>query len=322
MSIVRSAGAIVALTGALAVASTTVAHADGPGCAGFNCPQGPPAPTDPPKGGSNDGGLIASVVTVTVHGGPGKSGQSGHGGRSYTVSSPCGYIDDGTGADFYKTFPDGDQLFISAAEAKAHGHDTKGHYYVFECELPFANTPEGLALANDQIAKGQYEIFREPGNPPRVAVPPTELASIASDEARRDLPTPQPAIAPTTQTETKLPTWVWLTGGTASDVSVTAAAPPNSVTVTGHMTGVNFTDLPASATFDSGCAGGGTPYTAGGKTDCSITFGQAAPAVSFTVTTTWQITVTGAQLTGPPTVTRTSNPITLAVGQIQAVGGH
>jgi hypothetical protein len=84
--------------------------------------------------------------------------------------------------------------------------------------------------------------------------------------------------------------------------------------------------VPAGSDVDTGCAGGGRPYSSGGSTDCQITFSQASGSQPgqqwhFQVSLTWNVTATNAALTGPPTITRTGGQA-LTVLEAQAVAGN
>lgn len=119
----------------------------------------------------------------------------------------------------------------------------------------------------------------------------------------------------------RLPTWIWLAPGNARNLSVTAASGPNVVTVAARLAQVVFNDLPASARTDATCTGGGRPYRPGARSDCWIDFRQPTPAITFSVSTIWRITVTGGVLLGDPTINRTSQPVTMAVAQTETLGG-
>lgn len=79
-----------------------------------------------------------------------------------------------------------------------------------------------------------------------------------------------------------LDTWFWLDDDTDTG-SVTASAGPSSVTVTAARKPVEFASSSAGSV---GCADGGTPYSAGASSTCTLVFPQATGPGGTPVTST------------------------------------
>lgn len=332
------AGLVVSALAAFGLLAVTQPAGAGPVApADGNC--GLACPTGPPTGGGGPGGKIyAQTIHVSVSHVGGVSGSPGTGGGAYSVPSPCGYQSWGSNATmealvtvigFFPIVGGLLQLFFpSPAELHAHDGDKTGYWFGATCKaVPPHNPPTSADAALLQAEKDWGKInrpwvFVNPANPPMPPVSAGILSAYAYNAAVNAIPTPTVNIAPRGQTLTQAKTLVWLNRGNISPVSATAtAANSPTVTVRADNKGVAFNNLPAGAEADPACTNGGTPYRPGSSPgNCWIRFVAPSRGVSFTVSTTWHISVTGGPLTGADTEVRTSAPVTVAVAQSQAVG--
>ncbi|MGI9092200.1 MAG: hypothetical protein ACR2FF_01860 [Mycobacteriales bacterium] len=296
-------------------------------CSGMRCPVNG-------GGGSGDGTIYARVITVTVTGGTGHGGSGGAGGGSTVVAPSCGYFEFDTGTQMKAYLKQIEKSGWTAyqnavpgpAEIAKHAKDGTGHWFYAGCTQSPDGLPESLqeqwVNTTGAYIRAHWNTdfwrFAEPGQEPRPAQPPDMLSILAYQAATKNIPQPVAHAAPVGQTLTDLPTWAWLDQGDTNAVEATATDGVTTVVVTATMNSLSIRG-PGSATVNAACTGGGHPYSAGGSTDCSITFHQVTPAASFTVATDWGITVTGGQLEGTPAIKRVSAPVILAVAQTQAV---
>jgi hypothetical protein len=309
--------ALLALAAA-AVAGAPVASAD---CSGtITCDTS--AHSDP----SGHIAASAQAITITVHGGRYAS-TSAQVPIPASVMPPCYYTPFGSGADVAQKAQDPKYTQLAhhvgedpstwwPPDYQQHATDD-GNYYSWECNSAYFNgsVHEFFAFV-DQWSAGQPDwVWVAAGDPPPVPpVPPAILAAVARQYLDDAVRMPIVRFNPATRTFVNLDTWMWFDPAAWQPISVTAAAGGNSVTVTATPSTASVGGLPAGSTSDTGCTGGGKPWSAGlSTTDCSVTFGrssggQPGQAWSFTVSLSWTVTAVGAPLTGPPVITLTANP--------------
>lgn len=342
LSVVASAavgaGVVIQALAAGAAATAPAAGSPAPPVASPSC-GGTRAPACGPGsgGGANGDRIWAEQITVTVTSGTGRTGGGGTTRTSTVAAAPCGYVQYQSGKEMatYLKQLENDGFPIYQNEVpdptlieKSKKDDT-GHWFMAACAPASGSTPsyqqqtkaeQKYIDAKWYSYPSQWWVFAQPGNEPRPPVPPLLLATMAYDAAVKAIPQPTAHAAPVGQTLTQLPTWTWLDAGDTAPVTAVAdgdVQPP--VTVRAEATHVGFGTVPAGATVRDGCAGGGQPYTAGGRPACAITFGLVGTA-SFTMTTDWHITVTGGILTGLPDLARESAPVTLQVAESESIG--
>jgi hypothetical protein len=285
-------------------------------------------------------GAATSYITISVRGGSYQS-------RTRAVSvpnrvpPPCYYTKGRTEAEMVELYndpdfrhlahgvgePDYDALFPKDFRDR---EKDDGNWYSWECSSANfdGSTKEFIAYVDQWSRDNPGQVWVPAGQaPPQPPVPPEILVEIARQAMEDTVRMPTASFNPATRSYVRLETWMWFDPAAWEPVSVEASGGGNSVRVTATPRRVEVSGLPAGSTTETTCTGGGRPYApGGGETDCSITFSRSSGSQpgqqwAFQVSMTWDVTVTGAALTGPPTITRSSDEA-LQVGEAQAVGSR
>lgn len=288
---------------------------------------------------TNDGGTLraaTSYITISVTGGryPSRSGPVEIPNR---VPPPCWYSPGRTGAEmaadsvdpYYRRLAhnvgeDYDDWFPEDAAAHA---EEDGNWYSWQCNSGNfdGSIQEFFDYVDQWSAANPGPVWVPAGQaPPQPPVPDEILMVIARQVMEDVVQMPTVRFNPAERAFVRLETWMWFDPAAWQPVSVTASGGGNSVTVTAKPSRVGVSGLPAGSGVQTGCAGGGRPYSAGGGTDCSITFGRSSGTQpgqqwQFQVSLTWDVTA-DAVLVGPPTITRAGDEA-LSVLEAQAVNG-
>ena len=318
-----------AAAGTVVVSATPAAAATGGGCVSIvSC-------------ASNDNGTLgagASYVRITVNGG----NYGSPGGQVVSVPNavppPCWYSKGRSGKEMFAD--SNDPYYYGLAHHVGENHDDwfppqvadhkddDGNWYSWECSSGnFDGSIKDFFKYVDEWTANNPDLVWVPAGqlPPQPPVPPQILAQIAYEYMSRLVRMPVVHFNPAERAFVRLPTWMWFDQAAWQPISVTAQAGGPPVTVTARPAHVAVSGVPAGSDVDTGCAGGGRPYSSGGSTDCQITFSQASGSQPgqqwhFQVSLTWNVTATNAALTGPPTITRTGGQA-LTVLEAQAVAG-
>jgi hypothetical protein len=290
---------------------------------------------------SNDNGTLgagASYVKITVNGG--HYGTKGGGVVSVpnAVPPPCWYNKGRSGAEMaadsvdpyyyqlaHHTGEDHSEWF--PPQVQDHATDD-GNWYSWECDSGnFDGSIKDFFKYVDQWTANNPDLVWVPTGqlPPQPPVPPQLLMEIARKYIEQLVRMPIVNFNPATKGFVRLPTWMWFDQAAWDPISVTAQAGGPPVTVTATPSQVSVSGVPAGSDVDTTCAGGGKQYSAGGRTDCQITFSQSSGTQPgqqwhFQVGLTWNVTAIGAALEGPPTITR-AEAEALTVLESQAVSG-
>ncbi len=286
--------------------------------------------------GSNDDGALragVSYITITTSGGSYPS-SSGPVEVPNQVPPPCWYekgrtgkemVEDyndprlrrtahGVGENFDDWFPDGFRDY----------ENEDGNWWSWRCSSGNfdGSIQEFFDYVDQWSADNPGQVWVPTGQaPPQPPVPPAILMAIAYDVMEDMVQMPTVRFNPAQRSIVNLETWMWFDPAAWEPVSVTASGGGNSVTVTATPGRVSVSGVPGAT--ETACTGGGRPYTSGGGTDCSLTFGRSSGGQPdqrwhFQVSLTWDVTAVGAALAGPATVTRTEGQALFAL-EAQAV---
>ncbi|MEP7091719.1 MAG: hypothetical protein ABI776_16590 [Nocardioidaceae bacterium] len=250
-----------------------------------------------PPGGGDTPTESGNTITVRVTGSFVRSGSGGTGGSTtVTVPTPCSYIASFSGKEYYDWvksgkaafewyhFSHGNGPFQPTPGYESHKDDTAGHYYGGMCSSATfgSNLDAFFAFANDWFAKHGDVWVPAGGQPPVPPVPPQVL--LAAAQKAMTLPEPTFDWNPKAQgagaSLVNLDTWFWLDDGVATG-SVTATAGTNSVTVTATRESVSFSS-PTAGGVD--CNDGGTAWSRGATSACTLSFQHASDAAGAPVT--------------------------------------
>lgn len=329
-------GAALALAGAavLVGGSATASAADGP--CGTSC-------GGPTTGGSAGGGSI----TVTVRG----SGVMPGGGSvpidtsTIAVHPLCWYESFATGKEYAEWIDSGmahqlehnlgGEAYEEIPGWEEHKDDDEGHWYGGICSSAYWEDEnlDGFFDASEAWFADHPVVWVDAGDaPPDPLVTPEMLAEVAFDAM--DLPTGDirwnPTRAGDDATFVGLDTWVWLEGAPES-VDVTASVYGGALWARVDASLAHL-DVSAPGASSTRCADGGTPWSAGASSTCSITFerssanqrvkpGHTVPTSTMTASAVWTaawVSSLDANPTALPeqTVTTTAE---VPVAEIQAV---
>ena len=290
---------------------------------------------------SNDNGRLTaatSYITISVRGGSYQS-RSAAVEVPNRVPPPCWYSRGRSGAEmaadsrdpYYRRLAhnlgeDYDDFF--PADAAAHENED-GHWYSWQCSSGNfdGSIQEFFDYVDRWSAANPGQVWVPAGQaPPQPPVPPEILMAIARDVMEDTVRMPVVNFNPAERAFVRLETFMWFEPAAWDPVEVTASGGGNSVTVTATPARVSVSGLPANTQTKTTCASGGTPYSPGATTDCSITFGrssgrQPGQQWHFQVSLTWTVTAVGAPLVGPPTIVRSEDEA-LQVLEAQAVTGR
>ncbi|ROS30714.1 hypothetical protein [Cellulomonas sp. PhB150] len=274
----RVGGALAVLTAAAILGGAPGAVAAGGPCTA-SCGGGS-------AGGSAGGGTI--VVTVT--------------GSGVTAGGDSVPIDAKTIAQhplcWYNQFMTGKAYaeYVDSGEAHAHDHnlgepvedipgyeehadDDKGHWYSGECSSAYwkdGKEIDGFGDAATAWFTDHPTVWVDAGDPPpEPLVTPEMLAEIAM-KAMNLAPGEihwNPTRTGDGATFVGMPTWVWLDGPTA--VNVTASVYGGALWARVDAS-VDELHLSAPGATSATCGDTGTPWSAGASTDCAITFDRSS----------------------------------------------
>ena len=289
----------------------------------------------------NSGGNLSaavSYITISVRGGSYAS-RSAAVEIPNRVPPPCWYSKGRSGAEMAADYDDPD--FRRLAHGVGENFEDwfpddfreratqDGHWYSWQCSSGnFDGTIQEFFDYVDQwSAANPSQVWVPAGQaPPQPPVPPEILMAIARDVMEDTVRMPVVNFNPAERAFVRLETFMWFEPAAWDPVEVTASGGGNSVTVTATPARVSVSGLPANTQTKTTCASGGTPYSPGATTDCSITFGrssgrQPGQQWHFQVSLTWTVTAVGAPLVGPPTIVRTEDEA-LQVLEAQTVTGR
>ncbi|MDM7831242.1 hypothetical protein [Cellulomonas edaphi] len=291
---VRSAGRLVArltavavlVAGGALVASTPGSAADGPCVSGC--------------GGSSSGSAGGGTIKVTVSG----TGVRGGGGSvdvdttTIAVHPVCWYFEFMTGKAYAEMLADPDRARIEHGLGgfdeipgwEKHADDDKGHWYGGMCSSEYwpGDTLDGWAEATTAWFADHDTVWVDAGDaPPDPLVTPEMLAEIASSELSIEPGTVawNPTRRGDAATFVGVDTWVWVEGAPHT-LDVTASVYGGAVwaRVTATLGGM---DVSAEGGTSRHCADGGTPWSSGASTDCSVVFQRSSanqPGLRSTLT--------------------------------------
>ena len=302
-------------------------------------------------GGSADGGGQASIAVrvettvTTASGGGGGESTSSSGSTEITVHPVCWHEPDLSGVDMAKKYTDKglpDRWDDPAVRSGAvhsfapmyyteHADDADGRWYKGTCDVSYAVDRQA---ASETVLKFMDRdiawVWVPAGQPaPEPYIDARTLVSAAMDSVT--IPAPQIDTNPkittgdgiTNATVVGMDTWIWATGDTPSQVTVTATAGSLSATVTAQASGlrINAPDSTAS------CTGWGTPWaegTAEGSSDCTIEFTRSSAHLGGTTPLTTSVSY-DLTWTATDSTNGTLNPITttcthdIPVAEIQTI---
>ena len=302
-------------------------------------------------GGSADGGGQASIAVrvettmTTASGGGGGESTSSSGSTEITVHPVCWHEPDLSGVDMAKKYTDKglpDRWDDPAVRSGAvhsfapmyyteHADDPDGRWYKGTCDVSYAVDRQA---ASETVLKfldhDMAWTWVPAGQPaPEPYIDARTLVSAAMDSVT--IPAPQIDTNPkittgdgiTNATVVGMDTWIWATGDTPSQVTVTATAGSLSATVTAQASGlrINAPDSTAS------CTGWGTPWaegTAEGSSDCTIEFTRSSAHLGGTTPLTTSVSY-DLTWTATDSTNGTLNPITttsthdIPVAEIQTI---
>jgi hypothetical protein len=319
ISVVRTAlvaGTIAAVCGVLPVPA-------------FGCGPGDVSCTSATNDNGNLGAATGSI-TITVTGG-GQAVRTSSAAVPASVQPPCIYTPLWSGQEAADKFTDPVFQHLMHGTGggeldpvyRTHAND-QGMWYSWECSSArFDGSTSAFIDYVTQWSAGRGPIWVPQGQqPPTPPVPAGVLMALAYEAMTDSLAAPEVSFNPAERTFVQLDTWAWFDPAALTDVVVTATAPNSpTVSVRASSRGVEFSGLPAGSRSDSTCTGGGRPWTRadiGGSTDCYLIFGRSGH-FGITTTMTWDITASGAALTGPPTASRSYGPVPLTALEAQAV---
>ncbi|WP_298803947.1 hypothetical protein [uncultured Pseudokineococcus sp.] len=283
-----AAAALVAATGAVVTSGAVPAEAADPAC-GLGCV------------GEGDAGWTATAyaVSVTVRGGGGAGGTSGT--VRTTVPGPpppCRYISMMTPTAEWPPIADYDRRTwaeqgltpedqgYDSVTGMPLGHEENlakdGQYWAPMCQGASEEVSDAWFAANNLT-------FVEAGQAPPPPPPPTAEQLLDIAEQHLVPPPPEVSLNPAATGYVGLPTWVWTDQASFEQVSVLAEAGPNWAEVVADPAGMSV-ESPGGAQ-EGTCATGGTPWSPGATTDCTIVFERASVRTGtwpVTVTTTWE----------------------------------
>lgn len=283
------------------------------------------------RGGDCGGSATTSgntvIITVTgtlVRGGsPGSSASA-----TVSVPTPCYLMSTSSGKELAEQIErtDGmvlgpDRQLVPADDYwpgwKDHADDEDGHWYVPVCEYS-ADDPPSDQFMEDFFARTDPTYVEAGEAPPTPPIPPEVLLAAAQEAL--EVPDPRFEMNPrrggAAVTVVNLPTWFWARDPTDAG-SVTASAGGNTVTVDLRRESVVFSSASAGAVT---CADGGTAWTPGGSSDCTLTFRRSATAQTVNATTRWVGTwsFNGVEQGAVDPVTATWSDA-IGVGEIQSI---
>lgn len=221
----------------------------------------------------------------------GSPGSDGGSSSSVTVYSPCEMSPLVTGKEMAEGYekwgntghgPNGVKS-KPPKDLDKHANDDKGQWYGPSC---YMGNPKYEKFVNEFFKRGMQfvEANEQPPVPP---VPPEVLL----EAAQKAMVIPKPVFEQNphakggNNTIVKVPTWFWMRPGVARQGQVTATAGANSATVEMHLSDVEYSSPIAGAVP---CADGGTPYSRGATSNCTLTFPQAATGTPVTATARWE----------------------------------
>jgi hypothetical protein len=290
LTIRRCLGVLAIAIGAVALgALINAANA----CEGGRCPDDDPAPV-------TSGQTVTVQVTGTFVGGGSEGSSGSSGSTTVQVAPPCIYFQGMTGKEYYEYWhPNGQEeprpgMGMGNHEVekpydgyKEHKDDTEGNWYFRMCSS--ANFDGDIAAFFDYAQEwfdSHGPVFVPPGGSPPIPPIPPEILLQAAEESMT-VPDPvfdwNPRRAADQGTLVNLPTWFWLDPDTPTSGSVTASAGPSSVTVDLALTNVEYHADTAGSVV---CDDGGTPWSPGASSDCTLTFGRAG-ADEVSASTRW-----------------------------------
>jgi hypothetical protein len=294
MLTIRRAAAAVGAGLLLSLCAALPANADDSGCAVTGTCGGGATPE-----------VSGHTVVVRVSGSLVSGGSPGSGGGTTSVSvpSPCWYIQGMSGKEYAEWVDSGKAQYLwyhtnagngayqPVAGYEQHKNDDKGHYYGGECSSEtFGDDIDGFFSYADKWFADHPEVWVDAGNqPPVPPIPPQVLR----DAALKAMTLPEPTFSWSPQmrgdngTLVNLQTWFWQNQPVLHG-DVTASAGGNSATVTADVTSVVY-DAP-TADHPASCPDGGTPYSRGASSSCTLEFVKATPAggsETVTATASW-----------------------------------
>lgn len=274
---------VAAASATLVAAAAIVVGAPGAGAADGPC-------TVSCGGGSAGGSAGGGTIVVTVIG----SGVTA-GGQSVPIDTKtiaqhpvCWYNQFMTGKEYAE--------WVDSGQAHAHDHnlgepvedipgyeehadDDEGHWYSGECSSaywPDDADIDGFFDESEAWFDAHPTVWVDAGDPPpEPLVTPEMLAEVAMNAMHL-----QPGEIHWNPTRTGdgatfvgMPTWVWLDGPTA--VNVTASVYGGALWARVDAS-VETMHLSAPGATSATCGDTGTPWAAGASTDCSITFDRSS----------------------------------------------
>ncbi|WP_237564313.1 hypothetical protein [Actinomyces sp. 432] len=222
-----------------------------------------------------------------------------------------------------------DEHIARYPDYESHADDTEGHWYFPICSsgrVPNNDLKVFSPIADDFFANNSPVWVPAGGTPPDPVVDGTTLARAAWDAVT--IPTATIAYNPTygdmQATIVGWDTWVWATGDTPKEVTVTATAGPVTATITG--TASMLTLQPKDGTAK--CTGFGVPWSQDNDsrgTDCKIVFNRSSAhfkegTTPVDVKVSYAISYTASDgATGTMDTHTTSTTTTIPVAEIQTL---
>ncbi|WP_234416213.1 hypothetical protein [Actinomyces sp. Z16] len=269
------------------------------------------------------------------------SGSSGGGGvaspqsATTTVHPVCWYEQDKTGADLAQEIDSYDSQFVKEWLGRKydgyedHAGDADGHWYTPTCDYRYYRGDKpGEFRAFTQIWMLTASAMWVPagGVPPEPVIDGATLARAAWDAVT--IPTAtigyNPSVGDVGATIVGMDTWVWATGDTPKEVTVTATAGSTTATITATASMLTLQPKDGTAT----CTGFGIPWTEENDakgTDCKIVFNRSSAHFKDSVTpvdikVSYAITYTATDgATGTMDTHTTSTTTTIPVAEIQTL---
>ncbi|HLU71320.1 MAG TPA: hypothetical protein VKZ82_04020 [Nonomuraea sp.] len=282
-------------------------------------------PDDEVKVGGSQRGRSAGVVLehskITISGDT-KNGRT----DGYQMRSPCWYEPDANAEEMFKRKSDArnnlgwaqkdEEGFLEFVEQFKEKLGQPGMWWT-----PSYNSgdPKGAAC----WAGLEQFVFVPPGETPPSGVTIQELAEIA--RAALTVPEGKVQLNPAAKSYVNLPTFVWLEGIGDTTRSVTATLPGvMSATVTATLRDIKIdagTGSDRAEVREDGCGTSGRPYARGADFTCGVRYLRASidqprEVYELTVTSVWQVAVTGADIQFDPIQVEASADV--PVGEVQS----